>query len=53
LEKSTAHLAAEERGLSKEICGLLTFGESQRIQFVIHCFAWLLSARLFRMTLPP
>jgi len=39
---------AEQRNLR-----LLTFGESQRIQFVIHCFAWLLSARLFRMTLPP
>jgi transposase len=31
----------------------LPFGESHRVQSVIHCVAWMPTATLFRMTLPP
>ena len=51
LEESATELAAAERGLSKEICARSHLGESQRIQSVIHCFAWMLIAKRFRMTL--
>ena len=42
-----------ERGLSKEICACQHFGESQRIQPGIHCFAWMLVAKRFRMMSSP
>jgi transposase len=53
LEESTINLETYERGLSEEFYGCRYFGESQRIQSVIHCFAWVLSAKRFRMTLRP
>lgn len=49
LEKSATNLATCERGLSKKFAVAGMLGESQRIQSVIHCFAWMLSAKRFRM----
>ncbi|WP_247398339.1 IS66 family insertion sequence element accessory protein TnpB [Bradyrhizobium sp. 76] len=53
-EESSTNVAARERGLSKrKLWGAGHFGESQRIQSAIHCVTWMLSAKRFRMTLPP